>query len=190
MVTQLVLVKHALPVLDASTPARHWRLGPEGEAQARGLAQKLETRMPFRLACSSEPKAMRTAEIVAAHLGVPPAIVEPRLDEFDRPPLPLMPREEHERLNQPIFRDLDAVYLGKESGAGALARFTAGLDAALDACTAQTLVVVTHGTVMSLWVAAHNDIDAFALWKRLPCASFVVLARPGCRFLRLETLDE
>jgi hypothetical protein len=32
---------------------------------------------------------------------------------------------------------------------------------------------------MSLFVAAHNDIDGFGLWKRLACPSFVVLDVPS-----------
>ena len=38
MSTALVLVKHALPVLDPSKPAREWQLGAEGEVQAKRLA--------------------------------------------------------------------------------------------------------------------------------------------------------
>ena len=175
----LVLVKHAQPILDAAVPASLWRLSPEGEVQARHLARRLEEFRPLFLASSSEPKAMRTGEIVAAALGVPMRAV-PGLEEFDRPALPLMSPAAHEELNAPIFDDPSVVVLGRESGAQALARFTAGVTMALDSASqAGNLVIVAHGTVISLFVAAHNDIDPKALWKRLTCPSYVVVRLPG-----------
>jgi len=185
MTRRIILVKHAQPILDATMAPRHWQLSAEGADQARRLAQRLAEFMPFTLACSREPKAQRTGAIVAEELDLPMRVVE-GLEEFDRPALPLMPAAEHEHLNARIFTDLSRVVIGRESGAQALARFREGVMTALDgAPDTKTLVVVTHGTVMSLLVAAHNDIDPMDLWKRLTCPSFVVLALPGFALARI-----
>ena len=68
--------------------------------------------------------------------------------------------------------------LGAESGQEALSRFSAAIDAALAKIDAPTLVAITHGTVIALFVANYNDVEGFDLWKRLECASFVVLELP------------
>ncbi len=176
--TSLVLVKHALPVLDATKPAKEWQLGVEGERQSRRLAGRLRTFAPLHLVASPEPKASRTAELVGAELGVRASSID-GLREFDRPVLPFLSKADHERANAQIFVDMNRRVLGTESGREALDRFTAAIDAAIGQTREQSLVAITHGTVISLFAAAHNSIDPFAMWKQLECASFVVLDLPS-----------
>lgn len=184
----LVLVKHALPTLDGAAPARQWQLAPEGETQSRRLARELLDFQPFRLISSPEPKALRTAQIVAAELSLPVA-QQAGLEEIDRPALPLLAREEHAALNAPIFADPARRVLGTESGNAALKRFHSALRAALaDTPEDHHLVAVTHGTVIALLVAAHNRVDGFELWRRLACPSIVVLGLPNLELL--EVLEQ
>jgi broad specificity phosphatase PhoE len=69
--------------------------------------------------------------------------------------------------------------IGRESGVEALERFGAGLHAALAASRGDVpLVVVTHGTVIALFVSAHNAVAGLSLWTELSCGSFVVLGFP------------
>lgn len=68
MPRQLVLVTHALPALDGAKPPREWILADEGENQARRLASALRRFLPFRVLSSPEPKALRTAELLALEL--------------------------------------------------------------------------------------------------------------------------
>ena len=128
--TSLVLVKHALPVLDATKPAKEWQLGAEGERQSRRLAGRLRTFAPLHLVASPEPKASRTAELVGAELGVRASSID-GLREFDRPRLPFLSKPDHERANAQIFVDLSRRVLGAESGREALDRFSAAIDAAI-----------------------------------------------------------
>ena len=174
----LVLVKHALPVLDPAVPPRHWRLSVEGQNQSKRLASRLRAYAPLRLVASPEPKALVTGQLIAEELGLSVS-TSAGLKEADRTALPLMSKAEHERRVAPIFEDLHSRVLGAESGQDALARFSAAVDAELAQTEAPNLVAITHGTVISLFVAAHNDIDGFELWKQLPCPSFVVLDVPS-----------
>ena len=174
---RVVLVKHASPILDSSRPAREWRLGEEGEAQSRRLADRLRAFSPMRLVASPEPKAFKTGQVVAAELDLPITSVE-GLEEFDRPVMPMMLKAEYERVNAAIFADFDRQALGVESARGALGRFSAALGGQLAQTEKQTLVVITHGTVISLFACAHNELDPFELWKRLSCPSFVVMEVP------------
>ena len=172
---RLILVKHAQPVLDPAVPPREWRLGREGEEQSQGLAERLRMFLPFTLVSSPEPKAVRTAEIVAATLGTVTSIVE-GLQEFDRPAMPIASPDEHERLNAPIFTTRAQPVLGRESADGALARFSEAIDRVLASTPAgRTLVVIAHGTVIALLVAQQTDRDAFELWKSLDCADWFEL---------------
>ena len=81
---RLILVKHAQPVLDPAVPSREWRLTREGEEQSQRLAGRLRTFLPFTLVSSPEPKATRTAEIVAGTLGITSAVVDLLSDDAKR----------------------------------------------------------------------------------------------------------
>ena len=156
----LVLVKHAQPVLEPDVAPRYWRLGPEGEAQSRALAALLAQFLPLALFASPEPKADATATIVGEALSVPVRTVD-GLEEFDRPALPILSKAEHERLNAAIFADLSTPVLGRESGHAALARFAAAIEGALEQTPeGHNTVVISHGTVIALYVAAQRGNDA------------------------------
>ena len=171
----LILVKHARPVLDAGVAPKHWRLGPEGEAQARALADSLRQFLPFHLASSPEPKAKRTAEIVGTALGVPVHVVD-GLEEFDRPAMPIVSVDEHQRINAEIFRNPLLPVLGAESADAALRRFTDAVQKAAQATPpGHHVVVIAHGTVIALYVAQQRGDDAFAVWQSLDCGTYVVV---------------
>jgi broad specificity phosphatase PhoE len=91
----------------------------------------------------------------------------------------ILSREAHSTLNAGLFSEPTRAIVGDESAEHALARFEAAIAAALSATASdEHLVVITHGTVIALFVAAHTGVDAFALWQRLSCPSFVLLSVP------------
>ena len=172
---RLILVKHSQPVLDPAVPPREWRLGREGAEQSQRLDERLRAFLPFTLVSSPEPKAVRTGEIVATILGITNAIVD-GLEEFDRPAMPIVTPEEHERINASIFTTRALPVLGRESADAALARFRAAIDRALAPLpSGHTLVVIAHGTVIALFVAQQTGRDAFELWTSLECADWLQL---------------
>jgi broad specificity phosphatase PhoE len=173
---RVILVKHAQPVVDYSRPAREWRLGAEGVAQAHRLAAALRSFSPLRLVSSPEPKAVRTSEVVASELAVGMTIVH-GLREIDRPVLPILSTADHQAVNERLFTHFDEPVLGTESARAALDRFDRAVSELIRSDDRRTLVVVAHGTVISLFVAAHSAVDSFKFWKALKCSSFVVLDR-------------
>jgi broad specificity phosphatase PhoE len=175
---QLVLVKHALPVLDPARPAREWVLGADGERQSAALAEEVRRFLPFRLTASPEPKASRTARIVADAVGLD-LHHEDGLREIDRPVLPIMPRDEHERYNLRLFAEFDRPVIGAESAREAQQRFAAAVARILEKDASRNHVMVAHGTVVALFAAGEDRAQAVALWKRLQCPSFVVLDVPS-----------
>lgn len=79
----LVLVRHAMPKIEPGAPAPSWRLGRAGRAAAAALGQFVPAGY---LVSSDEPKALETAELVAAHSEpCNDVVVDRRLREVDRP---------------------------------------------------------------------------------------------------------
>ncbi len=57
-------------------------------------------------------------------------------------------------------------------------RFDGALRAVLDSREDEVVAVVTHGTVISLFIARYNDVEAYALWRKLGLPSFSILSVP------------
>lgn len=185
-VKRLILVKHAMPDVIPGVPAREWHLSEAGRARCGALAQRLEAYHPDLVVTSDEPKAVETGALLAKSLGLP-LETAPGLHEHERRHVPYMDRGRFEACVADFFDRSDVLVFGEETAAQARERFTSALLPYLEAMSFRAPVVVTHGTVMTLFVRALVPVDAFAFWKRLGLPSFCVLTYPD---FRLEALVE
>ena len=179
----LILVKHALPTVVPGVPPAQWTLAAVGRASCAPLAGRLRAYTPALIAASDEPKAAETAQLLADALGHPAPV---RHDHDLR---------EHERTQDDFFADTasfhdavrrlfdqpNALVFGRETATVAGARFAAAIARLLAATPTGDLIVVAHGTVISLFVAAHTGLAPFPLWRSLQLPSYVALTLPGLR---------
>ncbi|MDQ3514388.1 MAG: phosphoglycerate mutase family protein [Chloroflexota bacterium] len=175
----LILVKHALPAIDAQVPAAGWPLSEEGREQCPVLARSLS---PFAagaaLVSSEEPKAHETALLVGTALGLP-VETRPGLHEHDGSGVPYLGDRAWRAAIDRFFAEPDRLVFGRETANEAATRFARVVDGLLAENLGRTLIVVAHGTVISLYVAAKTGLSAAGLWPHLGLPSFVVLDRPG-----------
>ena len=182
----LILIKHSLPEIKISIPASKWQLSQVGRARCQPLAKKLATYKPEAIYSSLEPKAIETAEIAANALGL------------ENSPYPDL----HEHLRESVvfadsvtdFKDFvkrffarpDRVVFGEESANQAQARFDRAVSKLLLERPNQTIAVVAHGTVITLFVALYHPIDVYTFWDRLTLPSMVVLILPNLNLANIE----
>jgi len=173
----LILVKHSLPAIDPDRPAHAWRLSDEGRRRCEPLADRLAAYRPDRVIVSLEPKATATGRIVAQRLGL---LFETALDlhEHDRSNVGFLSAEQFEAAVAEFFARPGELVLGRETADEAHARFARAVAGILSLHAGETLVVVAHGTVISLFVARAAGLDPYALWKRLGLPSFIALSTP------------
>jgi broad specificity phosphatase PhoE len=184
---RLILVRHSLPEIRREVPAAQWRLSADGVARSRALSRRLN---PSGAACvftSCEPKAVETARVLAEEWGMPLEEV-PGLHEHERPQAQILTRDAFEERVRNLFARPDELVFGAETATAARRRFTMAL-MRLIARTTGDVVVVSHGTVMTLFVAESAGVEPFAFWKRqqMPCA--VTLALPEMRIESTTFLD-
>ena len=142
-------------------PSEEWRLSEDGQRRCGQLAERLARHEPRVLLASSEPKARETAELVAPALGVDVQVSD-GLRETARRTIGWLAPEDLDRGIRELFERPCEVVFGEESAAAALARFepvVAGLP--------EPAVVVTHGTVLSLYAAPRIGRDVYELWGSL-----------------------
>ena len=186
--TSLVLVKHSAPTVLASAPAPEWHLSPSGIERCTGLADRLRAFATSSIATSAEPKAVETATIVGERHELPIDVILD-LHEHDRRNTTLLGDKPFQQVMRSLFAHPRELVFGQETAADALARFDAAVGRLLASRHPdEDVVVVSHGTVISLFVAAHTGEDGFALWSRLGLPSFVVLRRADLSLERIEVM--
>ena len=174
---KLILVKHAQPLVQPQIPAAQWHLSEDGKRKSETLAASLRPHDPSIIITSEEPKAIETGQIVGQLLARP---VEPAADlhEHDRGNVPHMPSREFLSFMALFFQRPEELVLGEETAAAAHARFSAAVDAALSKHADGNIVIVTHGTVLALYIAAITKELAFPLWRKMQLPSYAVLSLP------------
>ncbi len=175
---RLILVRHSVPEVRQDVPAREWRLSVEGRQRAEALAERLALYAPTAIVSSVEPKAAETATILSRVLSVSYETAE-GLHEHDRSNVGWLGGERFQVAVTDFFRRPAELVLGRETAAEALARVERAVVAALARHPCGDVLVVTHGTVLTLLVAATNAIDPVAFWTRLELPDCAVLALPG-----------
>jgi len=170
----LILVKHSLPETLKDVPAREWHLSGAGRVLATGLAEKLLLHQPEVIVSSVEPKAQETAAIIAKNLGLEFYLIS-NLHEHDRSGAPYYPKVEFHKFIQKFFEKPNELVFGNETANDALLRFRQSLESVLNSYANKNIVVITHGTVISLYVSWLTGCNGYDLWQELGLPSFVVL---------------
>jgi 2,3-bisphosphoglycerate-dependent phosphoglycerate mutase len=142
----------------------------------------IATYAPAALVSSLEPQALETAHLVAQRMHTSVQIVD---SLHERSNTPWLGPEELGCAVAAFFRHPSELVLGCETAQQASERFTKTMVAITSQYAEQNVVVFTHGTVLSLYVARATGLEPFALWKRLGLPSFVMLTFPQFEVIRV-----
>jgi len=178
----LLLIKHSLPEIDSNLAASQWHLSKTGRTKCFLLAEKLPSSIDIFIS-SCEPKAVETAQLLAQHCGKEWEIL-PGLQEHDRTNVPLLPQGQFEALIAQFFRKPNRLVMGRETAEQASRRFDAAIRSAITKHREKRIAVVSHGTVISLYVGKSTE-NSYDLWRRLGLPSFVVLRMPERQVLQV-----
>jgi len=186
---KLILIRHSLPEIIPSRPANQWRLSGEGRLRCQWLAARLASYSIETLIASSEPKAQETAQLTADVLGIAWETVE-GLHEHDRSSVPFFTsREDFRAAVAELFGRPEELVFGAETADQAHARFTRAVARLLTERTG-TLAIVTHGTVMTLFVTRATGLTPLPFWRQLEMPSYAVLSLPVFDLLELIGLEQ
>lgn len=156
----MLFVRHSQPAIVAGMDRGAWALSLTGRSRAADLGVRLVEHVgsqPARtVLASTEAKAIETGELLA--LGA--VVTDVRLREVSKPWY--YEADDHQAAACTYLAGVDLP--GWELRAEALGRF----DAALAAIEGSQLVVVTHGTILSLWLGTQIEgFDPVPFWLDL-----------------------
>ncbi|HSO27184.1 MAG TPA: histidine phosphatase family protein [Anaerolineales bacterium] len=181
----LILIRHSNSALDPRRPAPEWGLTAEGRQRCQQLAEQLKPYAPDVLIASQERKAWQTTQEIATWLEIP-WFTFPGLQEHMRLKAPYFPDPQSFRAAvEKLFQHPQELVFGEETAAQALARFSGAIDMALAQFADRSVGIITHGTVLSLFVANRCQLNAWQLWQSLELPAFVVLDIPGFKLRKV-----
>jgi broad specificity phosphatase PhoE len=183
----LILVKHSLPEIVEEVPAREWYLSNQGILRAEHLADRLTDYHPEILISSVESKARETAEIIGALHELRVEVVED-LHEHDRSETRYLSKDEFENAVREFFLNPDELVFGKETANQAHRRFSRAVQSVLETHASKTVVIVAHGTVISLLVSRLTGISEYSLWKELGLPGYIVLDITSNKLITQENI--
>jgi broad specificity phosphatase PhoE len=153
----VILIRHGAPIHDSDRPVTEWTLSAEGESKARDLGDSLVAAGIRQLVSSPEPKAVATARAAAEATNLD-VLIDEGLREIRRPWV-------SGSFDQTLFEyfrgDSPANW---EPIAEAVERFAAALERH---SRRRPVGVVTHGTVMTAFLAANGLVRADSFWSGL-----------------------
>jgi len=182
-VRNLVFIRHSQSKPEAGVPARQWRLTAEGRRRCSPLAEQL---FPYDLdliVTSTERKAIETGELVAQKLEIP-CIIEDNLHEHERETAPYFDtRAEFIEAIQNLFIHPTELVFGDETGLAAQERFASAVENVLKVNPRENIAIVTHGTVLSLFVSQLTGCAAIPFWRGLGMPAIVAFSHPAMKLL-------
>jgi len=181
----LILVRHSIPQVNPGVSSREWVLSEAGKALCAPLAEGLRPYGPAAIVTSPEWKAQETARLVASEFGVPVQVIQD-LREHDRSGLGYLERDAFEQQIAVFFQHPTELVFGMETAQQTYERFAGAVEKAL-ASHPESIIAVTHGTVMSLFLSRKGQTDPLALWKDMGMPSYAALEVPGYHIHNLVT---
>jgi broad specificity phosphatase PhoE len=174
---KLILIKHSVPQIHPDMPSSQWELSDKGVALCTPLADLLAQHEIGAIVASEEPKALQTARLLVERLGVAVAI-EADLREHDRTGVPHMETRDFISAVAQLFQQPAERVLGQETANQARVRFTGAVESCIARHSTGNLAVVSHGTVIALYLEAVTQLKGFSLWRAMGLPSYVVLNWP------------
>ena len=173
----LVLARHARPEVNPDLPSSSWDLGPEGVEAARRMGHRLRALALDLVVTSGEPKAVSTGRAVADVLDLPWQTGHDLHEHVRTSAGYVADAAAFTAMVQRFFAEPSSMVFGDETADAAFARYSAAVDAVVRVHRRRRLCIVSHGTVLSLYLSRRYGLDAWSTWQALGQPAYVVVDR-------------
>jgi broad specificity phosphatase PhoE len=183
----LILIRHSISHQQPGVSAHEWTLTAEGIARCSLLAAQIQPYEVTSFASSPEPKAHLTAQHTAQLLNVSSPEIIPDLQEQKRETAPYYKNvEEFQSAVIAAMQRPDEVLFGEESFTDARLRLDRALETLMATHPDQTVAAVSHGTVMSLWLAPLLSQPVDQVWRAMGMPAYTVIEWPQKRVIHFQ----
>jgi broad specificity phosphatase PhoE len=187
----LILIRHSISQQRPGVSAHEWALSDEGRLRCATLAAHLVSYRVGRIVSSHEPKAIQTAVALAQ-----------AFNGFDNQIIAGL--EETHRSTSPYYKNVgdfqaavisamhrpDEVVFGEEAFEAARLRFDQTLSQLMEKYADETVAAVSHGTVMSLWLAPLLNRPVEDVWQAMGMPAYAVIEWPTKHVIHFQETVE
>jgi broad specificity phosphatase PhoE len=175
---RLIFIRHAETNRVPGVNAHQWGLTDAGRERCLTLADRMRGYDLVGVVSSPEPKAIQTAQPIAEALRLP-LLTADGLREHDRRHVPYVgDNANFQDTIRRLFAEPGALVYGSETADQAHTRFAEAVQAITVTTPAGNLAIVTHATVLTLYVSRLAGGDPFDMWLRWGMPAYVVLSWP------------
>lgn len=178
MAHRLILIRHSQSQPVPGVPPAHWRLTARGRERCDPLADILKSFDLQKIYCSDEAKAVETAELAARPLKLTVEVVQD-VHEHVRTGAPFLTQDAFAATLQQFFAEPHTLIFGAETAHEARQRFSRAVRDLVARESNSDVALVTHGTVISLFVGAHSSWDPYLFWQELDQPAVIVFTVPS-----------
>jgi len=175
----LYLIRHARVQMMGSAPQR-WSLSEKGRREAGVLARQDFWREVEHIFSSPALKSQQTAEPAARRWGIPLAVMD-CLHELRRPQIV----HDYEQVIARVLAEPETSVAGLEPAVRAAERITRCIKELVATHPGQTVAVVSHGLVLTLFLAQlENRWPTVDEWLAVPFAGLTILDTVEWRLIK------
>ncbi len=163
MNNKFIFLRHALTKFDPKKPAHKWILGDEGIEQISKICDDEILQNVDLIISSTEKKAIQTAFYIAKKTEKE-IVTNPALNELDRGEKVIETTKEYRHYVKAIFSQIHVG--GWESTEAALRRIKNEIIKINKENTEKTILIVSHGIILSLYFGYLLTIENTKLFER------------------------
>lgn len=160
------LIRHTQVEVKPDIPSTEWLVSEHGRIQTQKLAAQIDP-LPTLILTSIEPKAIKTGEILGEIWNVP---VEnfPNLHEHERGKNNFISNKQawHQMVAD-YLKNPNELRMGRETAVEAAQRLETAIKSARTQFPHELIAFVTHGRILTAFVAQHNSIAPVQYWRDL-----------------------
>jgi broad specificity phosphatase PhoE len=167
----LYLIRHPRTHVDPTRPSHEWGLSDQGHAQVEELCSAPFCKVIQGIYASDQPKAVEAATAMGTMCGVSVTILV-GLAEVGRGTETYLSAADYENALSRFFSFPEKSVAGWERAVDALARFQSTLEEIIKQRSGDTIAVVSHGMVLTLYTAMlDKEPPMLARWHDIDFAT-------------------
>jgi 2,3-bisphosphoglycerate-dependent phosphoglycerate mutase len=173
---KLLFIRHSVPEVHLDAPPQQWGLSTDGINRAKNLASALQDLPLTCFFTSREIKAQQTADILGQIKQIP-VFQADNLHEHRRTPHDYFPnRKNFLHAMEVFFQNPQNLTFGLETAQETETRFSQAVDNIItNHPNEQTIGIVSHGTVISLYAAKITGEPPYTIWSQLTMPSYLLI---------------
>lgn len=161
----LHIIRHGAVVIDKAAQAADWSLSRDTASDVLALVDRFDQSRLRRIVTSREKKARQTGQILARALGLPIETCV-GLEEHHRCEEGFLKATTFRALVEDFFARPNELVFGEESACRALLRFETAVQDLMNE-TGDDELIVSHGRVISLFLASRQRSTPMQIWSSL-----------------------